>query len=272
MGVFITNTKWRVGEMLDALEADYKLRQVKSLRQVQSHLKPLRQVLSGIRAQDVSTEMADNYVEKRLAAGRARATTNRETQLLAQAFRLAIERKKLKTAPIIRRLSEKDNVRTGFFEKPDFEALVRHLPDYLQDFARFGYLVGWRRGEISSLLWSDLDMDARSIILRGTEAKNGHPEKCLRRENWRNSCRAAGPPGSINIPAEPRSSRNMCSTEMVVRSETSEKHGRQQPRLPGWKEKSSTTSDALRAVICDEAGFPRKSSWRSWGTAQRACS
>jgi len=42
---------------------------------------------------------------------------------------------------------------------------------YLQDFARFAYLVGWRKGEIASLHWSDVDNDI--IRLRPEHSKNG---------------------------------------------------------------------------------------------------
>ena len=180
---FVPNSQLRVRDLLDALEGDYKLREVKSPA-VQSHLKPLRDALGNIRAKNLTAEMVDRYIGVRLQ-DRRKATVNRETQLLGQAFRLAIERKKLRTAPKIRRLSEKGNERSGFFEKPDFEALVEQLPDYLQDFTRFGFLTGWRKGEIASLVWSDLDMDARIMILRGQEAKNGHSRKVpLEGELW----------------------------------------------------------------------------------------
>jgi integrase len=37
---------------------------------------------------------------------------------------------------------------------------VAALPTYLQDFTRFAYLTEWRRGELVSLCWSDVDRDA----------------------------------------------------------------------------------------------------------------
>ena len=44
-----------------------------------------------------------------------------------------------------------NNTRQGFFERPDLEAVVAALPGYLQDFTRFAYLTGWRKGEIIPL-------------------------------------------------------------------------------------------------------------------------
>ncbi|MGQ0722179.1 MAG: tyrosine-type recombinase/integrase [Candidatus Eiseniibacteriota bacterium] len=66
-----------------------------------------------------------------------------------------------------------NNARQGFFEPPEFEAVVAALPAYLKDFTRFAYLIGWRKGEIISLRWSDVDRDARAIRLRPEASKNG---------------------------------------------------------------------------------------------------
>jgi integrase len=50
--------------------------------------------------------------------------------------------------------------------------VVEHLPDYLQDFARFAYFTGMRRGEIASLAWQDVDGDV-VVRLRAWHSKNG---------------------------------------------------------------------------------------------------
>jgi integrase len=163
----------QLGELLDTLEADYRLRSVKSSAQVQSHLKPIRAHFGDWRAVDITAEAVDAYIEARLDADKARATINRETQLLGQALRLAFERHRITTIPSIRHLPE-SNARQGFFEAAEFEVLVAALPEYLQDFARFAYLTGWRRGEILSLQWADVDLKAGAIRLRSEHSKNGH--------------------------------------------------------------------------------------------------
>jgi integrase len=106
------------------------------------------------------------------AGGCTPATVNRETQLLGQALRLAQARQLLPTAPSVRMLPE-DNARQGFFERPDLEAVLAALPTYLQDFTRFAYLTGWRKGEIISLRWTDVDREAGAIRLRPEAAKTG---------------------------------------------------------------------------------------------------
>jgi integrase len=104
-------------------------------------------------------------MKNRLEEGKKPATLNRETQLLGQAFRLAQERRLVQRVPHIRHLPER-NARQGFFAQDEFEKVVEHLPPYLKDFARFTYLSGWRKGEISKLRCSDVDQQGRVSRLR----------------------------------------------------------------------------------------------------------
>lgn len=162
-----------VGELLDALEADLKLRRVRSLTGIQSHLKKVRAHFGDRRAIDIKTETVDHYISMRLSEKQAPAdaTVNRETGLLAQAFKLAVERQRLSAAPKIRKLSEKANARQGFFEKADFDEMLKHLPDHLKGFVQFAYHSGWRKGEINSLEWSDVDLAGKVIRLRPENSK-----------------------------------------------------------------------------------------------------
>jgi integrase len=153
-----------------ALERDFKLRE-KASPQNLSNIKRVRLDFAGQRAASFTAEQVDKYIEEHLAEGYAPASVNRITQTLAQAFSLAIERKRLSQRPMIRHLSEKGNERKGFFENTEFRAVVENLPEELQDFARCAYLTGWRKGEIRSLRWEDVDGDV--IRLRAENAKNG---------------------------------------------------------------------------------------------------
>jgi integrase len=162
--------RMKVSKLLEALEEDYKLRG-KDSPQFRAHLKHIREYFGAWRAVEVSAEAVDKYISGRQGAGSAPATINRSTQLLAQAFKLAVDRKHLSTAPQIRHLSEKGNARQGFFADADFHALKDKLPAYLRDYIQFGYLTGWRKGEIASLRWSDVEGDL--IRLRGENSKNG---------------------------------------------------------------------------------------------------
>lgn len=62
------------------------------------------------------------------------------------------------------------NVRLIFFEPDVYEAVLVHLPEVLQDVARFAYLTGWRRGQIVRLCWQDVHHEV--IRLSGTTVKH----------------------------------------------------------------------------------------------------
>jgi integrase len=104
------------------------------------------------RAVEINFRAIETYITKRREEGKANATINRELELLRRALRLAHDRQLLPSIPKVRVLTE-NNTRQGFFERPDLEAVVAALPDYLRDLTRFAYLTGWRKGEIISLKW-----------------------------------------------------------------------------------------------------------------------
>jgi integrase len=171
-----------VRERLEALLKDFELRGVRSLAQIRAHMgfqaeshkdkKPgkILEAFGSTKIVDVAEEDVKSYVAKRKKAGAASATINRETQLLGQAIRPFLERLRL-PVPEIARLPE-NNVREGFFSRAELEAVVSHLPDDLKDFCRWAYLVGWRKGEVVSLKWADVDAEGRTIRLSWRKSKN----------------------------------------------------------------------------------------------------
>jgi hypothetical protein len=106
----------RINELLTALEQDYRVRD-KCSPQFVSHMKRIRDAFGLWRAVNLAAEpeSIDKYIKACKVAGLAPATINRGTQLLAQAYKLAIDRKQLKSAPVVRHLPER-NARQGFFE------------------------------------------------------------------------------------------------------------------------------------------------------------
>ncbi len=168
----------KVSTILDALVEDYKLRN-KASPQFNTHLKHIRGEFDSWRATDVTAEAVDKYISARLEQGSAASTINRSTQLLAQAFKMAVQRRHLSIAPKIRRLSERGNERRGFFTDEQFRLLLQNLPEDLRDYCEFGYLTGWRKGEIASLRWEDIDGEL--LDLRGENSKNKQPRSVILR-------------------------------------------------------------------------------------------
>jgi integrase len=181
----------RVKVLLDALVADYELRGVRSLPQVKAHLIPIRKAFDRMKAEAVTAPVVDRWIQARLRTRKAAqtviggeqaaqqqcvkpATINREIQLLGQALRMAVKNRQLASAPQLRKLPER-NVRIGFLDRADFEAVEQQLPDHLKDVARFAYHSAWRKGEVTSLLWSDVSLAEGVIRLREEESKNEDP-------------------------------------------------------------------------------------------------
>jgi len=51
-----------------------------------------------------------------------------------------------------------DNVRSGFFERAEVEALLQHIADDgIRDFIAWDFRTGMRKGEIARLTWDILD-------------------------------------------------------------------------------------------------------------------
>ena len=104
----------------------------------------------------------------------APATINRELAALKRAFKLAVEQKRLSTTPVIKLLAE-NNIRQGFVEPPLFKRMAAGLPEPLDDIAWLAYLSGWRKSEITTLEWADVDREGRRVTLRRERSKTGEP-------------------------------------------------------------------------------------------------
>jgi integrase len=63
-------------------------------------------------------------------------------------------------------------VRSGFFEKPDLDALLAELPEPLRPLITFLHLTGWRSGEATGLTWSQVDFGAGMLRLEPGTTKN----------------------------------------------------------------------------------------------------
>jgi integrase len=89
---------------------------------------------------------------------------------------------------------EEDNVRTGFFEEHQRQALLGMLPAGLEPLAGFLSLTGWRLGEALGLEWPRVDFAAGVIRLEPGTTKNseGGPSASRGCPSWRPSWRSSG--------------------------------------------------------------------------------
>jgi integrase len=157
-------------EVLD----DYRINRKRSLVDVQRHLRlHLEPFFGRRRMAAITTADVRRYVVRRQDEGAKNATINRELSALKRAFTLAIAAGTLPSRPHIPLLRE-DNVRRGFFEAEEFEAVRRRLPPDLADFVSFLYTTGWRwRSEAARLRWANVAFDAGEVRLEPGTTKTG---------------------------------------------------------------------------------------------------
>jgi integrase len=159
-----------IREVLD----DYRMNRKRSLVDVQRHVRlHLEPFFGRRRMAAITTADVRRYAVRRQGEGAKNATINRELAVLKRAFVLAIAAGILPSRPHIALLRE-DNVRRGFFEAEEFEAVRRRLRPDLADFVSFLYTTGWRwRSEAARLRWMNVAFDPGEIRLEPGTTKTG---------------------------------------------------------------------------------------------------
>src|SRR5262249_326938 len=136
---------------------DYEINKKRSLKSIKLSVSHLRKVFGMDKALQITTDRIRKYVSKRQEEGASNASINRELSALGRRFRLAVQAEKLVYVPHVPRLEE-NNARQGFIDHGSFLALQNNLPERLRDPIWFLYLSGWRKGEMQSLEWRDVDL------------------------------------------------------------------------------------------------------------------
>ena len=152
------------------LEQDYIINGNKSLDRAKRSTAHLRAFFETYRALDIPAKVT-TYVEKRLGEGKKPATVQLELAALKRMFTLAWRSGIVAERPYIPSLKVR-NVRTGFFEEKELRDVVQHLPPEIRPVVEFAYLTGWRRGEILTLTWKQVDLQAQVVRLEVGSTKN----------------------------------------------------------------------------------------------------
>ena len=161
-----------VDSILDSLLAEYRLNGRRSIERVDLSCRHLLRFFEGRAAAGVTGAEVVKYADLRRQGGAAAATVNRELAALRRAYRLAIRYGVLPTMPPITTLRE-DNVRTGFVDQDQIDAVCRHLSEERAAVARFCYITGWRSSsEAFPLRWSQVDLKGGLVRLEPGTTKN----------------------------------------------------------------------------------------------------
>jgi integrase len=168
-----------VNQCLDLIEANFRLKKNRSWDTTRCHVDLARQGWGhykalAVTAADVKTVML------RLLQDYKPATVNRAMAYLFRAFRLAVEDRLLPRIPecvaIVDALPE-HNMKQGFFERWEYEALRTELAPDLQDMLDWFYWTGWRVSEVRSLSWQSFNAESWTLRL---EAENAKGQKFVR--------------------------------------------------------------------------------------------
>lgn len=153
--------------------SDYQINAKKSYERAKRSANHLKEMFEGMKVTHITTPKISEYIQNRLEDGAMNATINRELAALKRMFNIGARQtpSRVDRVPFIPMLKE-NNVRKGFFEHGDFMALRDALPDYLKGFATFGYKTGWRKSEIESLEWSQVDREQGIVRLEPGDTKN----------------------------------------------------------------------------------------------------
>ena len=164
-----------VGALLDAVEADWKVRNVRSIRSLTSHANTLRRHIGGTRAASVTGTTVQRYVSSRRAEKVADSTIDRELEILRHAFLLAVDDRRFGWSIKVPKLvSFRANRRDVALSPEQIAAVVsrvesRGFADALEFFAS----TGWRPREIGTLTWEDYQRHRKLLRLRPENEKTG---------------------------------------------------------------------------------------------------
>ncbi len=169
----------RLSDLARLVTDNYRMNGLRSIRSLPGHFKRLYDHFGDILIEGLTTARIDAFKaeaigpSERYPSGRFKAASiNRSLGALKRGYKLARRAGIVVTEPVIEMLPER-NARQGFVEDADFRRLLAELPEYLQDPVAFLYLSAWRKGEMQSLEWQDVDLADKMIRLRPERSKNG---------------------------------------------------------------------------------------------------
>ena len=156
-------------DLFDLVEQHFQINNRFSRTNV-SYLRRLRRRLGSCAIHACTTLAIKNYIADMQRVGRTAEAINREMAVLRVAFRVGYENDLVPRMPVIKKLPEL-KVRNEFFTHEEIDALLPCLPEHLRDVVLFGFLTGWRKGEIIGLHWGNVDRSGGVIRLEPAQNK-----------------------------------------------------------------------------------------------------
>ncbi len=135
------------------------------------HLRWLDRFLNGRELDSITRGLTDKIAEAKLAEGVSYATVNRVLEILRAILRKCVDEWEwLDKAPRLRMLPEPTR-RIRHLTREEARTLLAELPLHLADMAAFSLATGLRRGNVTGLQWSQVDLSRRMAWIHPDQAK-----------------------------------------------------------------------------------------------------
>lgn len=160
-----TRANLTVADLVQLVLQDYELRRLKDAKitryRAEKNILPL---MGSVKVTRFGTMHVKEFIKGRRAAGASDATLNRELSIVRRGFSLGLQH----DPPLVLRVPhipklEEDNVRQGFLERDQYEALRAALPERLRCLFVIGYHLGLRKSTLRALTWEQVDFLAGNI-------------------------------------------------------------------------------------------------------------
>lgn len=135
------------------------------------HLRWLDAHFGGKHLDAITRSSIDRITDVKLAEGVSNATVNRVLEIVRAILRKCVnDWEWLDRAPQVRMLKEPSR-RIRFLNRAEAQKLLSELPEHLADMAAFSLATGLRRGNVTGLLWSQVDLVRRVSWIHADQAK-----------------------------------------------------------------------------------------------------
>jgi integrase len=202
-----------------------------SLTRIEFSLKPLTEKFGLKRLNDISSFEIEKYRKERKDAGKADATINRELQALKHLFNKAIAWGKAHENPVTKvKLRKEENSRLRFLSEDEENALIMACAPSLRAVVLAALNTGFRRSELLSLTWQDVDVVRGNMTVQAAYAKNGERRSIPMNEELRNvleslkTMRGASERVFLNGNGEPYKLISTVFDEAVARAKITDFH------------------------------------------------
>lgn len=149
-------------------------RRPRSVERHEMAYKAVKPTFFGKRLTDINSFLIEKYKRIRKEQGRSEVTINRELAFLKNMFTMAITWGKASENPVKQvRMFREDNGRTRALVEDEEARLLSHCGPYLKPIVITALHTGFRKSELLSLTWGNVDFRHHMIKVTAGYSKNG---------------------------------------------------------------------------------------------------